>query len=63
LRLPASNLPSAVLELAELYHAYAQDVAEGTHAAASFEDAVRMHKLLDAALETSHTGRRALLAS
>lgn len=63
LRLPASNLPSAVLELAELYHAYAQDVAEGTHAAASFEDAVRMHKLLGAALETSHTGRRALLAS
>ncbi|MFJ3484395.1 Gfo/Idh/MocA family protein [Pseudomonas sp. NPDC090202] len=62
-RLPPSDLPSAVLELAELYHVYAQDLAEGTHAAATFEDAVRMHKLLDAALLSSQTGRRALLAS
>lgn len=49
LRLPASSLPSAVLELAELYYVYAQDVAEGTHAAATFEDALRLHRLLDAA--------------
>jgi predicted dehydrogenase len=48
-RLPASSLPSAVLELAELYHVYAQDVAEGTHAAATFKDALRLHQLLDAA--------------
>ena len=47
-RLPASSLPSAVLELAELYHVYAQDVAEGTQAAATFADAVRLHRLLDA---------------
>ncbi|MVV49346.1 gfo/Idh/MocA family oxidoreductase [Pseudomonas sp. PB120] len=49
LRLPASTLPSAVLELAELYHVYAQDVAEGTRAAATFDDALRLHRLLDAA--------------
>lgn len=48
-RLPASTLPSAVLELAELYYVYAQDVAEGTHAAATFDDALRLHRLLDAA--------------
>lgn len=48
-RLPASALPSAVLELAELYAVYAQDLAEGTHVAATFNDAVRMHRLLDAA--------------
>ena len=48
-RLPVSALPSAVLELAELYHAYAQDVAEGTDAAATFSDALRLHQLLDAA--------------
>jgi len=62
LRLPPSDLPSSVLELAELYHVYAQDLAEGTHAAATFEDAVRMHTLLDGVLASSQTGRRTLLA-
>jgi predicted dehydrogenase len=57
-RLPPSDLPSAVLELAELYYTHAQDVAHGTHAAATFDDAVRMHMLLDAALVSSQTGRR-----
>ncbi|WP_346830992.1 Gfo/Idh/MocA family oxidoreductase [Pseudomonas abietaniphila] len=57
-RLPPSDLPSAVLELAELYYVHAQDVADGTQAAATFDDAVRMHKLLDAALASSQTGRR-----
>lgn len=61
-RLPESGLPSAVLELAELYHAYAEDVANGTRTAPTFEDAVRMHKLLDAAKESSETGRRIALA-
>lgn len=58
LRLPDSNLPSAVLELAELYYVYAQDVVEGTQVAATFDDAVRMHKLIDAALAASATGQR-----
>ena len=48
-RLPDSPLPSAVLELAELYWAYAHDVANGTHTAPTFADAVRMHHLIDSA--------------
>jgi predicted dehydrogenase len=48
-RLPASELPSAVLELAELYWAYAHDVANGARTAPTFADAVRMHDLIDRA--------------
>jgi predicted dehydrogenase len=55
-RLPSSELPSAVLELAELYWAYAHDVANGTHTAPTFADAVRMHRLIDSA-QTSYTAR------
>lgn len=61
LRLPASNLPSAVLELGELYYAFAQDAADGTHCAATFEDAVRMHRFIDAASQSSETGQRVYL--
>jgi predicted dehydrogenase len=56
-RLPDSPLPSAVLELAELYWAYAHDVANGTHTAPTFADAVRMHHLIDSA-QTSHRDRQ-----
>ncbi len=45
--LPESELPSAVLELANLYAAYARDVAEETHTAPSFEDALWLHRLFD----------------
>jgi predicted dehydrogenase len=48
-RLPASTLPSSVLELAELYHAYAHDVEHGAHTAPTFADAVRMHRFIDEA--------------
>ncbi|WP_213879263.1 Gfo/Idh/MocA family oxidoreductase [Pseudomonas sp. dw_358] len=54
-RLPASTLPSAVLELAELYYAYAEDRAEGTRVAATFEEALRLHGLLDAAKTDGQT--------
>ncbi len=47
-RIPASQLPSAVLELAELYAAYASDVAAGEHKAPTFEDAVVLHRFLNA---------------
>jgi predicted dehydrogenase len=57
-RLPPSDLPSSVLELAELYAAYARDVAKGTHEVPTFEDAVRMHRLIDAAVASTETGRR-----
>lgn len=56
--LPESDLPSAVLELAELYAAYARDAVNGTRHAADFSDAIRMHKLLDVALLSSKSGRR-----
>lgn len=46
-RIPESTLPSAVLELAELYAAYANDVATGSHTAPVFEDAVALHHFLD----------------
>lgn len=56
-QVPSANLPSAVLELAELYVAYARDVAEGTHTAPTFDDAVRMHKLIDAAVASTENGQ------
>lgn len=55
--LPESDLPSAVLELAHLYAAFAHDVRSGSHTAPTFDDAVRMHRLLDAAVESSQSGR------
>jgi predicted dehydrogenase len=56
-RLPASELPSAVLELAQLYAAFAADARDGTHTAPTFDNAVRMHRLLDAAIVSSENGR------
>ncbi|BCQ29096.1 Gfo/Idh/MocA family oxidoreductase (plasmid) [Caballeronia sp. NK8] len=56
-RLPESGLPSAVLELAELYWAFAHDVTHGTHDAPTFADAVRMHELIDRA-QASYASRR-----
>jgi predicted dehydrogenase len=56
--LPSSDLPSAVLELAHLYAAFAQDVAHGTHTAPTFADAVRMHDLIEAAERSSVYGAR-----
>ncbi|WNC93332.1 Gfo/Idh/MocA family oxidoreductase [Paraburkholderia sp. FT54] len=56
-RLPPSDLPSAVLELAQLYAAFADDVRTGSRTAPSFEHAVRLHRLLDAAVESSNSGR------
>lgn len=56
--LPASELPSAVLELAHLYAAFADDVTTGRHTASTFADAIGMHRLLDAASQSSETGFR-----
>lgn len=56
--LPPSDLPSAVLELAHLYTAFAHDVAHGTHTAPTFADAVRMHDLIEAAEHSSAYGAR-----
>ena len=53
--LPASNLPSAVLELAHLYSAIASDRATGSQTAPSFDDAVWLHRLLEG-VDTSARG-------
>ncbi len=58
---PGSGLPSSVLELGELYAAYARDVTVGTHTAPTFEDALRMHTLLDAIAVSTTTGNRGAL--
>jgi predicted dehydrogenase len=56
--LPQTGLPSAVMELAQNYAAFVRDVANGANTAPTFRDAVRMHKLIDAAMESSKTGCR-----
>jgi predicted dehydrogenase len=55
---PAADLPSTVMEVAEIYAAIARDKANNTNTVPSFRDAVRMHKLLDAATESSSKGCR-----
>jgi predicted dehydrogenase len=54
--LPQSNLPSPVTELAQNYVAIAHDIRTGTRIAPTFNDAVRMHKLIDAAMESTAKG-------
>jgi len=54
--LPPSGLPSAVLELAHLYAAYAHDVHEGTQRAPTFRDAIRMHDLIETAERAARDG-------
>jgi predicted dehydrogenase len=56
-RLPESGLPSAVLELAALYAAFAGDRAQGTPTAPTFEDAVWLHKFFDKLSQSSADGR------
>ncbi|EEF22546.1 oxidoreductase, putative, partial [Ricinus communis] len=62
-QLPPSDLPSSVLELAELYAAYANDVRNGTKTAPDFSDAVRMHELINAAVMSSESGKHVVLAT
>jgi predicted dehydrogenase len=56
--LPASELPSDVLELANLYVAYARDISAGTRLAPTFADAVRIHTIIDLIEHSSKTGSR-----
>jgi predicted dehydrogenase len=56
--LPPSGLPSAVLELANLYAAFAKDGETGSHTAPSFEDAVWLHRLFDNFEKSSVEGKR-----
>jgi predicted dehydrogenase len=59
--LPPSVLPSAVLELANLYAAFARDGRNGTLLAPSFDDAVRLHSFFDQLETSSRDGRRVSL--
>ena len=56
--LPESGLPSAVLELANLYVAFARDGVDGTQEAPSFDDAVWLHHLFDRIAQSSREGER-----
>ena len=56
--LPESGLPSAVLELANLYTAFARG-SEGIDTAPSFDDALWMHDLMDGFEVSSEDGVRA----
>jgi predicted dehydrogenase len=60
--LPASDLPSAVLELAHLYAAFAEDVATGSQTAPTFDDAVWLHGLFDQLDSSSRQGVRVTVA-
>ncbi|RWE79559.1 Gfo/Idh/MocA family oxidoreductase [Mesorhizobium sp.] len=55
--LPESNLPSSVLELANLYAAFARGFG-GDDAAPSLEDGLWLHRLFDAFARSNETGRR-----
>ena len=52
----APDLPSSVLELADLYAAFARDRAEGTATAPTFGDALWLHRFFDA-MDVSATRR------
>ncbi|WP_298691942.1 Gfo/Idh/MocA family oxidoreductase [uncultured Sphingomonas sp.] len=56
--LPESGLPSAVLELANLYVVLARDGVDGTQEAPSFDDAVWLHHLFDRIAQSSREGER-----
>jgi len=56
--LPPSELPSAVLELANLYAADALDVSTGTHLAPTFADTIKTHTIIDLIERSSKAGRR-----
>jgi predicted dehydrogenase len=55
--LPPSDLPSAVLELGEVYAAHAHAIATGEGGAPGFSDALRLHNLFDAIRRSTETGQ------
>ena len=55
--LPQSGLPSAVLELGEVYAAHLRAVATGEGGAPDFIDALRLHRLFDAITRSTETGQ------
>lgn len=50
------SLPSAVLELGHLYKAFAEDLRSGSHTAATFADALRLHRFFDTVQKSTDLG-------
>ncbi|MGI4879335.1 MAG: Gfo/Idh/MocA family protein [Janthinobacterium lividum] len=59
--LPESGLPSAVLELANLYVAFARNGIDSSYDAPTFDDAVALHRLFDQIAESSDGGGRQIV--
>lgn len=62
-QIEAAGLPSAVLEMADLYVAFARDAESGTSNAPSFIDAVWLHRLFDSIDASSRSGTTVLSPS
>jgi predicted dehydrogenase len=56
--LPKNELGGSQLELANLYAAYARDVADGTRLAPTYADALVMHDLMDKIEASNRAGAR-----
>jgi predicted dehydrogenase len=56
--MPPSGLASSVIELGQLYAAFARDLEDGTRTAPTFEDGVWLHRLFDGMAASSETGAR-----
>jgi predicted dehydrogenase len=56
--LSLKNDSGFVLNMAQAYRKFAQDIQEGTSLAPNFEDAVKLHQLLDAVEKSAQTGER-----
>ena len=61
--LPASKLDASVLDLAYLYHAFANSRADNADHAPDFNDAVKLHKLIDVISIASESGSRRTVTS
>ena len=61
--LPASKLDASVLDLAYLYHAFASSRADNADHAPDFNDAVKLHKLIDVISIASESGSRRTVTS
>ena len=53
---------ASVVELANLYAAYARDVKTGSSFAPTFADAIRMHELVEQIVESNRSGKRVELS-
>nr|WP_102345930.1 hypothetical protein [Bacillus sp. Marseille-P3661] len=55
------NAESKVLNVAQAHRKFAKDIQEGISQMPTFEDAVKLHQLLDAIVKAAETGERQYL--